>query len=170
MVALLVMIISTGAIAQGQAKPSINSYTYKNAVGLRAGETSGITYKHMFDNSTAFEGILSVWPYTLGITGLYEKNINMGEPGLNFYFGGGGHMNLGGARYRTYYLYGRREYVYVRRSGDIALGIDGVVGLEYKFKPIPLAISADIKPYLEISTYGYRYTTLDPSIGLKLAF
>lgn len=170
MIAGLAMIIGTGAIAQEQITPSINTYNYKNAIGLRGGETSGLTFKHMFGKSNAFEGILSFWPYTFGATGLIEKNINMGAPGLNFYYGGGGHVNVGSARYKAYYLYNRGEYVYVQRSGELTAGVDGIVGVEYKFKPIPLAISADLKPFFEISTYGYTYTTIDPSIGIKLTF
>lgn len=170
MITVLLMIISSGVIAQTQVKPSINSSTYKNAIGVRGGETSGITFKHMYSNSNAVECILSFWPYTIGVTGLFEKNINMNAPGLNFYFGAGGHVNMGSARYRAYYLHGRGEYVYVKRASELAMGVDGIVGFEYKFKPIPLAISADVKPYLEVSSYGYVYSTLDPGIGIKLTF
>lgn len=171
MIAGLVMLLSTGAIAQEQIKPSINSSTYKNALGLRFGETSGLTYKHMFGKSNAFEGILSFWPSTIGATALLEKNVNLGTPGLNLYFGGGVHATAGSARYRTYYLYNNRgEYVYVKRAGELTAGVDGIIGVEYKFKPIPLAISADFKPFIEASTYGYTYITMDPSVGVKFTF
>lgn len=158
---------------------SITSYAqtnpgtdFKNAVGLRAGETSGITFKHFLNNKSAIEGIVSAWPYTLGLTGLYEAYTPIGTKGLNFYAGGGGHLNFGGPRYQYYYVYRNNgyDYVYARGFNGTAIGLDGVIGLEYKFKPIPLAISADLKPYYEISTLHYSYFTLDPSIGIKLTF
>ncbi|MFN8117190.1 MAG: hypothetical protein U0W65_13820 [Bacteroidia bacterium] len=170
LIAGLAIFVGSTVIAQEQIKPSINSYSYKNAIGLRAGETSGITFKHHFGNSLSFEGIASFWPYTFGATGLVEKNINIGAPGLNFYFGGGGHVNVGNARYRAYYLYSNGEYVYVKRTSEVAFGIDGIAGIEYKFKPVPIAISADLKPYIEINSTGYAYSTIDPSIGVKLTF
>lgn len=150
-----------------------NSNSYKNAFGVRAGETSGFTYKHFINNNNAIEGILSFWPHTAGLTGLYERHKAVGSHGVNLYYGGGGHINGGGGRYRSYYIYRDNyyyDYVYVRRYNELALGVDGILGLEYKFRPIPLAISADIKPYFEVSNFNYSYFTLDPSIGIKLAF
>src|ERR1041385_406824 len=75
---------------------TIDSYDYRNALGVRVGETSGITYKHTFGSGDAFEGILSTYPYALGATGLFEKNMETGADGLRWYVGGGGHMNVGG--------------------------------------------------------------------------
>lgn len=168
--ALVALALTLGLSMLSQnLKPSTNSFDYKTAIGVRAGETSGLTVKQKFNTSNAFEGIISVWPYTIGLTGLYEKHFSLNPSGLNWYAGLGGHINLGGARYRSYYVY-RRDYVYVRRSSDIALGIDGILGLEYKFKPIPMAISTDVKPFVETSTHGYTYFTLDPSIGIKITF
>jgi hypothetical protein len=167
---LLIIIIATAANAQTADKPKSGSYDYKNAVGLRGGETSGLTYKHRFQSGNAVEGILSMWPYALGVTGLYEKYVATEAQGLNFYFGGGGHVNIG-PMYRTYYVYNRSEnYVYAERTRGAAVGIDGVVGLEYKFRPIPLALSADLKPFIESTTYGYTFMSLDPSIGVKFTF
>lgn len=169
-VAGLMIIVNSTANSQEAISPSINSHNYKNAIGLRAGETSGLTYKHLFGKASAFEAIFSVWPYTFGATALYERYTNLGAPGLNLYYGAGGHINVGPTRYRTYYLYRGEDYVYVRNSSDLALGIDGIVGVEYKFKPIPLAVSADLKPYIENRLFGYTYFTIDPSIGVKFTF
>ncbi len=150
--------------------PSVNSFDYNNAIGVRAGETSGLTFKHMFNGGHAFEGIVSFWPYTIGVTGLYEKYMPTTAPGLNWYFGAGAHINAGSPRYKAYYLYRDHAYVYAYNANAFAVGIDGVLGLEYKFKPIPFAISADIKPYIETGNFGYSYFTLDPGIGLKFTF
>lgn len=169
---LLALFLSVGLKAQ-DGNRGIGSYDYKNAIGFRFGGTSGLTIKHQFGGGNAFEGIISAWPYQLGLTGLYEKHLPSGARGLNFYFGAGGHLNFGGPSRVVYYRYyddrGVR-YAYAYRNGGYAFGIDGIGGLEYKIKPIPLAISADLKPTIEMNDYGSVYMFLDPSIGVKLAF
>lgn len=156
--------------AQNEISPKVNTFDYNNAIGVRLGETSGLSFKHKFSNHNALEAIVSFWPYTIGLTGLYEYHHTTGAPGLNWYVGGGGHINAG-RMYSNYYFYNRGDrYVYVQRRDAIAVGIDGVLGLEYKFRPVPFAISADIKPFVETTSYGYIYTSIDPSIGLKFTF
>lgn len=146
-------------------------YDYKNTIGFRIGETSGISYKHIFNKGNAFEGILSAWPYTIGLTGLYEKHLPTSVPGLKWYFGGGAHFNIGSSKTRVYYGY-NSDYktTYVYRTNAFATGIDGIIGVEYKFKQIPLALSTDIKPFTEINDYGNVYLSVDPSIGVKFTY
>lgn len=166
---LLSLLFSLRLTAQ-TSEPSINRYDYKNAIGVRIGETSGFTYKHHFNNGNAFEGIISAWPYAVGLTGLYEKHIQTGAPGLLFYVGGGGHVNFGGPEKRYYRYYGDTRYAYSYRSGGFAAGLDGIIGLEYKIKPIPLGLSFDIKPYTEVNDFGNVFMAIDPSLGVKFTF
>jgi hypothetical protein len=150
---------------------SMDSYNYNNAIGLRIGETSGLDFKHMFPNGNAFEGILSTYPYAIGVTGLVEKNMETGANGLKWYFGGGGHMNAGGPEVRYYHrYYGDTRYTYVTRSGGFAAGVDGIIGIEYKFKPVPIALSTDLKPFVEWSSGGDVFLAVDPSLGVKFTF
>jgi hypothetical protein len=152
-------------------RPAINESYYKTAIGLRAGETSGLTFKHFFRDSKAFEAIVGVWPNGLGLTALYEKH----EPafnleGMKWYYGGGGHVVFGAGR--MYYVYSERYgYFYRYRSGrESGLGIDGILGLEYKIKPIPFALSLDMKPFIEVNTNGTVFMSIDPGLGIKVAF
>ncbi len=171
MTILLVMVVKLRLVAQETLKPSIGNYDYKNAIGIRVGATSGFTYKHFFTKGNAFEGIVSVWPYSLGLTALYEKHLETTKPGLRWYVGAGGHANVGGTTTRVYYsYYGDRRYAYASRTGVYSAGVDAIIGLEYKIKPIPLAISADLKPYVEINNFGYMNVSFDPSIGVKFTF
>jgi hypothetical protein len=48
--------------------------------------------------------------------------------------------------------------------------MDGIIGIEYKIAPIPLAVSLDMKPFFEMNTNGRAYLSLDPGIGVKVAF
>ncbi|MBS3913859.1 MAG: hypothetical protein KG003_05130 [Bacteroidetes bacterium] len=142
------------------------SQDYNNAIGLRAGLTSGLTIKHFMGNSRAIEGIIGIWPYSTSITGLYEVYKGAGAAGLNWYYGGGAH-----ASFYTGRIYYNRYYDrYYRAYDDHAFGLDLILGLEYKIPEIPFALSLDIKPFLEIHRGGGTYTALDPGLGLKIAF
>ncbi|MGZ3903504.1 MAG: hypothetical protein ACXVC6_07410 [Bacteroidia bacterium] len=149
----------------------INTATdYRNAVGLRIGETSGLTFKHFFSNASALEGIVGASPYSFGITGLYEKYITSGVNGLYFYFGGGGHLNTGYGR-SVYYVYnGDNRYYYRRGYPGLGIGIDGIIGAEYKVPKIPFALSFDLKPFIEFNNAPDMFFALDPGLGIKFTF
>jgi hypothetical protein len=154
------------------ATPTVNGNPeYKNALGLRAGRTAGITYKHFFNTGNAFEAILGLWPNAFGLTGLYQKHAATGLDGLKFYYGGGGHFTRETGRY-YYRHYGLRgdEYNYRYGKNGLAVGIDGIVGIDWKIGVIPLALSLDLKPFLEVSNYGIIYTAIDAGLGIKVAF
>lgn len=141
------------------------SSAYQYAVGVRAGGTSGITGKVFIGNSTALEGILSAGYHDLGFTALFEKYVSaFGVLGLNWYYGGGGH-----AKFQS------RDFNWIERNNPVdddrlALGVDGIVGLEYKIPPIPIAVSLDVKPNMEVWTTGGVGFGVDPGLGVKVAF
>ena len=72
---------------------------------------------------------------------------------------------------RLYYIYREgRYYAYRADYPGLGIGIDGVAGAEYKLPAIPLALSFDIKPFIEINNSGVIFTTFDPGLGIKLTF
>ncbi len=116
--------------------------SYKNAIGVRLGSSvptvkSGITYKHFLANNNAIEGILSFGDGT-AICALYEvhKPINSVE-NLQWFIGAGGYVGF--------------------NNNNSNLGAAGIVGLDYKFAAIPLNLSLDWKPELNIiSKVGFE--------------
>lgn len=78
-----------------------------------------------------------------------------GAAGLKWYGGGG--VYLGQA---TFDLIDQSTFNY---------GPTGVLGLEYKFKDLPLAISADWQPVFLINTGG-GFAGENGGIGIKYAF
>lgn len=145
-------------------------YDYRNAIGVRIGQTAGITLKHFTDHNHAIEGIIGIWPNSVGLTGLFEKYVQAGNvEGLNWYFGGGAHITVGTARLYTVYREGR-YLSYRSRYPGVGFGIDGIVGAEYKIPSIPFALSFDIKPFIEVNTSGVLFTAFDPGLGLKFTF
>lgn len=139
---------------------------YKTAIGWRFGVTQGLTIKTALRNDAAFEGIIALWPYSMGVTGLYEVHKSTGTRDLNWYYGAGAHINW--TTHRNYYFrHERRYFVYEPRT---AFGLDGIIGLELHIPRSPIAISLDIKPTFNFYNDGGAYAFLDPGLGLKFGF
>ena len=114
---------------------------YKNAVGIRLSSSvpavkSGVTFKHFFNNN-AVEGILSFGDGTTAICGLYEIHKPFATDNLQWLIGFGGYVGFGN----------KTSYV----------GAAGIIGVDYKFADIPLNITLDWKPELNIvSKVGFE--------------
>ena len=174
----VMLVLSTNAMAQNNSGdnnvngPGKSKAQYKTAIGLRAGETSGLTIKRFTGASTAIEGIVGLWPYAFSVTGLFERYVPTEIGGLRWYYGGGAHFafNSGGFYYNYYYYDypdSRRYYYHV---GETGIGLDGMIGLEFKIPKIPIAVSLDLKPYFEITSLGRAYGSPDPGFGIKVIF
>lgn len=152
-VLVLSVVLLCVTMAFGQSK-STNSSSYKNALGVKVWDGGGITFKHFFNGSNnAGELIGYFWNRGMRITGLYEIHGNFADAaGLKWYIGPGAHIGF----YNTKY-----------GDGSFA-GIDGVLGLDYKFKGAPINMSLDWQPSFEFGDnrgfvgswggLGIRYT------------
>jgi hypothetical protein len=146
--ALLFTMIS----ADAQSK-SANSSSYRTALGVKVWDGGGISLKHFFTGNNAGELIAYFWGHGARFTGLYEIHGDFnGAPGLKWYIGPGAHIGF-----------------YDTNHGDGAYaGIDGVLGLDYKFKGAPINMSIDWQPSFEFGDgrgfygnwggLGIRYT------------
>lgn len=115
---------------------------YKTGIGLRGGWFNGITVKHFIGENKALEGIFSTRWRGFNITGLYEVHHTAFDvDGLNWYYGGGGHIGFWDGR-NVKWATGTNAYT--------VIGIDGILGLEYNFKEIPINLSVDWKPAFNI--------------------
>lgn len=165
-----IILFAPATFAQGL---SIDSPNYRTAIGLRGGELGGFTFKHFTQSDGAFEVIVGLGyrnPHIFSVTLLYEKHTPaFNVSGMRWYYGGGGHATVIGDRSGYYrHPWGRPRYYY--EAGAVGLGIDGILGLEYKIPPIPFAISFDLKPYIEVTSAGGAFWSLDPALGIKLTF
>ena len=159
-VMLLVVMI---ALATVTVKAQNLSSDYHTALGAKVwGNGGGISLKQFVGNNNALEGIGYFWRGGTRITGLYEFHYNIeGAPGLKWYVGPGAHIGL----YNDYYY--DRYYNDGRTSGSY-FGIDGVLGLDYKFNGAPINLSLDWQPSFEFGDdqgfigswggLGIRYT------------
>ena len=128
------------------------SQNYKNAVGIRiGGYNAGRTYKHALNQGNAIEAMLWYnWNSGFSVSGLYEWSTQVINPDFNLYYGAGLHIGM--------------------YTNAFALGIDGIVGLEYKIPSAPIAFSIDYKPSINfvpgIDAYGF----FDFALGIKYTF
>ena len=99
-------------------------------IGFRISSHIGITGKYFLSNSKAIEGQLNYNNNGMDFVGLYEMHHSLGEPQWFWYYGGGAHISSW------------------NHTGDnsMLIGVDGIIGLEYRFAQAPLALSIDLKP------------------------
>lgn len=145
-----------------QTKSHISTTNYKAALGLKFIYGISLTGKFFLNEKTALEGIVRYNSAggsgsNIAFSGLYEYHADIkGVDGLRWYLGGGGHVN---------HMSWKNGY------GDpvTTFGVVGIVGLEYKFKSLPIAISADWQPGYIISS-GYGFSAENGGIGIKYTF
>jgi hypothetical protein len=147
----LLLIVS---FANAQSK-SPNSSSYKTALGMKVWDGAGISLKHFFDGSNnAGELIGYFWNRGARFTGLYEIHGNFKDAaGLKWYIGPGAHIGF----YNT--KYGDGSFI----------GIDGVLGLDYKFSGAPINISLDWQPSFEFGN-ARGFTGSWGGLGIRYTF
>lgn len=123
-----------------------NSSSYKTAIGVKFYPT-GLTVKSFIGANTALEGIGYFWEDGTRITGLYEiyGRIN-GANGLSWYIGPGAHIGFWNTKWKN---------KYPERDNGVTIGLDGVLGLDYKLRGAPIDVSLDWQPSFTFVGYNY---------------
>jgi len=123
-----------------------NAQDYKTAIGIRLSSSAAmvnnsISFKQFITEKTAIEGLISFGD-PLAIGALIEFHKPLAAAGLKYYYGAGGYLGF----VKTY---NPNKNI---NETDANLGAQGVIGLDYKFSNVPLNISLDWKPELNIVT------------------
>ncbi len=128
------------------AKSQSMGYEYKTALGVKF-YPGGISLKSFIQTNKAIEGLGYFYTDGVRFTGLYEihRDIN-GAPGLKWYVGPGAHIGFWSDSWKRHYP---------NRDAGIAVGVDGVIGLDYKFKDAPINVSLDWQPSFNFVGYNY---------------
>jgi hypothetical protein len=138
LLSLSILFISGASMAQGD---------YSTGIGLRGGYPAGLTVKHFLSDQDAVEGLIGAYYRGLMITGLYERHMDaFGEERLNFYYGAGAHIG-----FLNYY--NNHPFLKDGNGSGALIGVDGILGLEYNFEPVPINISVDWKPAFNLVGY-----------------
>ncbi|HET9824297.1 MAG TPA: hypothetical protein VFP87_03120 [Chitinophagaceae bacterium] len=147
----VLFLVGIGVFAKLSAQETANSSaigtSYKTAVGIRLSNTApvisnAITLKHFINQKTAIEGLISFGHDITSFGALGEIHKPFSTPGLQWFYGGGGYLGFG------------KEYD-VNKGKNVNttfFGAQGIVGLDYKFASIPIDLSLDWKPELNLVT------------------
>ena len=131
---LLFLLLALGQRAAAQK--------YNTALGARLGGGNyGITLQQRVASRVTIEGIAGLGEREYSGTVLGQYHFGILGPSLNYYFGAGGHLG------------------HNKDTGNFG-GFDGLVGVEYKVAFLPVVLSFDFKPTLEINSDDYaRFPT-----------
>ena len=136
----IILLISISGILTGQV--------YNHSAGVRAGFSSGITYKGFF-NPVAAAGIDALYSrHGLNISAMYEYHIApFRNERYQFYTGGG--------------LFGGEW------DSEFSLGICGIAGFEFIIRDLPIILSADWKPLFN----AIKQTSFEPlDFGISIRY
>ena len=142
-VLIVLILVSTQLVA-------LHAQPYRHAAGVRAGLSSGISYKGFrLHQMSAFELDILYNRHGLNLNALYEYHLEpFNKSTRTFVYLGGG-------------VFG----------GDwndrFSIGVAAVAGLEYTFRDLPLNLSLDWKPMLNL------YADLEPDwldFGLSIRY
>ena len=125
---------------------SVNAQDYKTGLGVRLSSSqamvnNSVTLKHFFNERTAVEALLSFGD-PLAIGAMVEIHKPFGESGIRWFYGGGGYIGF----VKSYNPNTEKN------ETDANFGAMGVIGLDYKFANLPLNLSLDWKPELNLIT------------------
>jgi hypothetical protein len=143
----------------------MNSFSqpYKTGLGLRLGSiSSGLTIKHFVSSNSAIEGIASFGRHSFLVTGLYERHhIFPTEERLAWFYGGGIHFGFFSKEHGYHYFYykshNKKIYEAYPNNPHNSFGADLILGLEYKFRNVPISLTLDAKPFFDLAPGVYSY-------------
>jgi hypothetical protein len=109
---------------------------YNRAIGVKIPGGLSLTYKKFVSDTRNIEAQLTAWHQGFRVAGLYEFNFYAFDklPELSWFVGPGAHIGFWKSAYQKTY------------NSKADVGIDGIIGLDYKFKNIPLNASVDWEP------------------------
>ena len=145
------LILFAGILALSMCSAGLQAQPYGHSVGIRAGYSSGISYKGFFRHQmTAVEGDILYNRHGFNLSGLYEVHL---EPFRNehilVYLGGGA---FGG-----------------NWDEEFSIGILGIAGVEYYLRDTPLIFGLDWRPMLNIYR-NFAYDFLDFGLCIRYRF
>ncbi len=122
-----------------------NAQDYNTAIGLRGGLYNGFTIKHFIGEKAALEGIAETRWRGFNVTGLYEiHNQAFDVEGLNWYWGVGAHLGF----------WDGTDVTWIDDNNAYTLiGVDGIIGMEFNFPTVPINVSVDYKPAMNLIGY-----------------
>ncbi|HEX2967912.1 MAG TPA: hypothetical protein VHO46_02320 [Bacteroidales bacterium] len=154
------------------SEKSFGQYVTKQA-GIRSGYRSGLFAQVTRESGNAESGYCGIISFNRGIqlTGLkviYESSLSGISPDLFLAYGFGGHA---GFSYTDHYSFFGEKYYFERYRYCAAVGADGWIAAEYRFHEIPVNISLNLKPFVEITVPSFvRIVPWDIGVSISYVF
>ncbi len=126
----------------------LQAQAYKNAAGIRAGYSSGLSYRYLNDDHQVWEGQALFNPEGFQFTALFNYQFTPHDKKRVYYYAGAG--LLGG-----------------NWDGEACAGVAVSMGAEYVFREVPLTIGLEWKPMVKLYN-GFDYVI--PDVGLTVRF
>lgn len=147
-------------------KDSLAQLPSQHAIGARFGSATGVTYRYTLAEDRAIEGIMSIQSNSRSsrfrVVGLYQWHKPLSGD-FSWFYGVGG--SVGSYKYKAYTDNNGQRF---DATSEVALSIDGVIGVEYNIPTTPLAVSLDVKPYFDFVQES-SIRLIDP-IGLSIRY
>jgi hypothetical protein len=127
----LAILSSTSTFSQ-----EITTSQYETAIGAKWSAGIALSFKKFLGPTNALEAQTMFFREGIRVIGLYEfhfYNIE-GLNGLAWYIGPGAHVGFWKPKYKAQY------------GSFVDIGVDGVVGLDYKIPSLPVNLSLDWQP------------------------
>lgn len=132
--------------------------TFKNAVGIRGGYTSGFEYRIYTDDANSYKFLLGTrndGVQLYAFKEFHQYDLFDFTDRLVLYYGAGAHV--GYEQWQKHYIQENTSW-YEDRTALIA-GVDGLVGVEYLFYDVPISVGVEAKPYFDL--FGRKVFDLD---------
>ena len=148
-----------------------SQYPNKQA-GLRAGYHGGFFYQVTEQTGNAETGYLAMIGFRnngIQLTGLrviYETSLSEISPDLYLAWGYGGHAGF--LFTNQVGFLGEKFYFHSERFCPL-FGVDAWGAAEYRFRNIPLTISLNVKPYVELTIPSFL-NLMPGDIGISIAY
>jgi len=128
------LLITTACFSQ-ETITTTGGPEYQRAIGVKLSAGGAVTYKQFIANTKALEAEAMFFSEGIRLIALYEFHFYniQGVDGLAWYVGPGAHVGFYRPRDKSF-----------NTAADI--GIDGVIGLDYKIKNVPINLSLDWQP------------------------
>lgn len=153
---------------------SLSAQLETRQAGFRMGYRSGIFYQVSQEAGTAeiaYNTMLSFQNSGVQVTGLkiiYETSLGDISPNLIFSWGYGGHA---GFIYSDHVRFMGEDYYFPDDRFCPLLGVDGWVAAEYRISDIPLNVSLNVKPFVELTFPSFlKVTPWDFAVSISYVF
>jgi hypothetical protein len=153
---------------------SLSAQIETRQAGFRMGYRSGIFYQvsqEAGNAEIAYNAMLSFQKNGVQATALkiiYETSIGDISPNLIFSWGYGGHA---GFIYSDHVRFLGEDYYFPDDRFCPLLGVDGWVAAEYRITDIPLNVSLNVKPFVELTFPSFlKVTPWDFAVSIAYVF